>query len=45
MNKFLQYINDTLISLDIPPIAINQDVHYLKGLKRQSNKTSQKHQK
>ncbi|MBD3864100.1 MAG: hypothetical protein ACI9NI_000807 [Olleya marilimosa] len=45
MNKFLQYINDTLLSLDIPPIATKEDTLYLKKLRRQSSKSNTKHQK
>ncbi|MEL0644068.1 MULTISPECIES: hypothetical protein [unclassified Olleya] len=45
MNKFLQYINDTLLSLDIPPIATKEEAHYLKKLRRQSSKSNTKHQK
>ena len=45
MNKFLHYINDILISLDIPPIIGIEESQNLKGLKKQSNRSSQKHQK
>ncbi|RAJ18164.1 hypothetical protein [Olleya aquimaris] len=38
MNKFLQYVNETLISLDIPVlIDVDHKPNY-KGLKKGSNK-------
>ncbi|WP_397364611.1 hypothetical protein [Olleya sp. R77988] len=40
MNKFLQYINDTLVSLDIPPIINLEDKRTYKRLNKQTNKTN-----
>ncbi len=45
MNKFLQYINETLVSLDIPAIINVEDTNNFRGLKKQPKKTKNKQQK